>query len=226
MKKVLVLVMAFALLLPIGVSAAVFNEFYDLPTDHWAHQDITRLYELNLFSGYPDNTFKPDSLITRAEFIKVMSLAAIREEESDVDITFLDKHNLKKHWAYEYIQSAAKKGILLESDSMEDINLGNIDSYINRAEMALIMSRAFKDDVMTYELPLNDVNGINAKHKEAISKIFGKEIIKGYPDNSFKPYNDSTRAEACVVINRYIKLLNLSDADLKGRFDKTTPYAN
>ena len=226
MKKLLVWVMLFALLLPIGANASGYREFTDLSKNHWAYRDIMRLYDLNLFSGYPDNSFRPEDFITRAELIKVMSMASIRDEESDVNMTFLNAYNLKNHWSYEYIQSAVKKGIILESDSLEDIDLSNIDDYITRAEMALIMSRAFKDDVGTYELTLNDVGNINAKHKEAISKIFGKEIIKGYPDNSFKPYNDSTRAEACVVINRYIKLLNLSDADLKGRFEKAVPYAN
>ena len=42
-------------------------EFKDVPESHWAYQSITRCAEAALLQGYPDNTFKPDQEMTRAE---------------------------------------------------------------------------------------------------------------------------------------------------------------
>ncbi|MFE8696455.1 S-layer homology domain-containing protein [Cytobacillus sp. FJAT-53684] len=42
--------------------------FSDLPTNHWAYQDIQKLTANNIAAGYTDQTFKAANQITRAEF--------------------------------------------------------------------------------------------------------------------------------------------------------------
>lgn len=42
--------------------------FKDVPTSHWAYEAIQTVYQNQLTGGYPDNTFKPNNRITRAEF--------------------------------------------------------------------------------------------------------------------------------------------------------------
>lgn len=42
--------------------------FKDVPSTHWAYEAIQTVYQNQLTGGYPDNTFKPNNSITRAEF--------------------------------------------------------------------------------------------------------------------------------------------------------------
>lgn len=50
---------------------------------HWAEDQIIHWTDRNLTAGYPDDTFRPDRNITRAEFIALINKAMgfITEEE-------------------------------------------------------------------------------------------------------------------------------------------------
>lgn len=52
---------------------------------------------------------------------------------------------------------------------------------------------------------VDDVSGHWAK--ASIEWAMEKGLIKGYPDGSFKPNNPLTRAEACVMLERFYQLL-------------------
>ena len=78
---------------------------------------VAELTELEVLSGYDDGTFKPDGLVTRAEFSKMISLinggleADVSLKESgfiDVDI---------KHWALNYIAHCNNLNVI---DGYED----------------------------------------------------------------------------------------------------------
>lgn len=47
--------------------------FSDVSKDHWAYDYIQNLYLANIFSGYGDETFKPNEPITRAEIAQVFT---------------------------------------------------------------------------------------------------------------------------------------------------------
>ena len=48
-------------------------QFKDVPSTHWAYSSIQAIIANKLASGYPDDTFRPDNSISRAEFAKILS---------------------------------------------------------------------------------------------------------------------------------------------------------
>jgi len=50
--------------------------FTDLPKYHWAYNYVIDLVTRGVFSGYPDGKFRPDNIITRAEFATIVVKAA------------------------------------------------------------------------------------------------------------------------------------------------------
>jgi hypothetical protein len=48
-----------------GNTGKVFN---DVPSSHWAHDYVSKLIASGITTGYPDNTFKPENRVTRAQF--------------------------------------------------------------------------------------------------------------------------------------------------------------
>ena len=72
---------------------------------HWAYDDIMALAGKGIILGYPDNTFRPDNAVTRAETVTMFSRLFNRSDGFKTDKTFSDV--TADHWAYKYIMNAA-----------------------------------------------------------------------------------------------------------------------
>ncbi len=64
---------------------------------------------LGIINGYPDNTFKPENQITRAEFSTIVTKLLNLDISDDEDIIFNDVEN---HWAKPYINKIYRKGLV------------------------------------------------------------------------------------------------------------------
>lgn len=71
LKKVLALVLVFALMLSTVVVASAAS-FPDVDATYQYSEAVDLLASLNILGGYEDGTFKPENNITRAEFSKVL----------------------------------------------------------------------------------------------------------------------------------------------------------
>lgn len=60
--------------------------FKDVPQNHWARGFIDRAASLELLKGYPDETFKPEQPITRAETAAIAMRLYDRTEDSFEDV--------------------------------------------------------------------------------------------------------------------------------------------
>jgi len=79
--------------------------FGDVANDAWYAQAVNYLASIEILTGYPDGTFKPNQPITRAEFAAVCSrFDNLAQTSSNA---FPD---VEGHWAKDYINSAYAKG--------------------------------------------------------------------------------------------------------------------
>ncbi|MDO5028741.1 MAG: S-layer homology domain-containing protein [Bacillota bacterium] len=78
------------------------QQFSDVESDRWSAAAIRLLSSLDLIKGYPDQTFKPDQTITRAEFL---AIAERFKPLNKGDQNFADVPD--SHWAYEIVKKAA-----------------------------------------------------------------------------------------------------------------------
>jgi uncharacterized repeat protein (TIGR02543 family) len=170
----------------------------NIPTDisgHWAKDSIMKMINAGVISGYPDGTFKPDKAVTRAEFT-VMIVKALNLE-TRTGKTFTDTTS---HWAKDSIATAAAHGII----SGYDENTFGPDDLITREQAAVIIARAAKLEAATGELTFSDSKAISPWAKPSVAAAFKGGFISGYPDSSFKPQGNTTRAEAAVIIGKLI----------------------
>ncbi len=70
---------------------------------HWAEEYILAFIENGYILGYPDNTFKPDSNITRAEVVAILNRILNIKEKTDILPVFEDLS--ADHWAYNIVMS-------------------------------------------------------------------------------------------------------------------------
>lgn len=73
---------------------------------HWCEKYINGFEKLGLVNGYPDGSFKPNSIITKAEAVTVLNKVSGVSSENNDSITFKDVS--EKHWAYRDICRAVQ----------------------------------------------------------------------------------------------------------------------
>ena len=140
--------------------------------------------------GYPDGNLLPEGNITRAE------AAAIAVRLKDISTTDMSKANyvdLKEGaWYIPYINAAIKYNLLVaDGDKIRP------DDPITRAEMARLLSPI--DKTNNSKSDFQDI--IGHRYEKEINQAYGNKRIIGYPDGSFKPDNNITRAEAVIMFN-------------------------
>ena len=128
--------------------------------DHWAEAYIKTLIEKGAITGYPDQTFKPNNNITRAEFASVLVKAF--ELETKTGKVFNDT---AEHWAKDVIATANAYDII---KGYNDEKFGPNDA-ITREQMALMIVRAVKLDQVEKETSFTDSAGISDWAKEGVA---------------------------------------------------------
>lgn len=168
-------------------------------SSHWAKSNIEQLIALGVLNGYPDKTFKPDATITRAEFVTILVRAFTFAPQAGK--VFADTAN---HWAKDYIATATALGIV---DGYDDNNFGPND-LITREQMAVMIAKALKLDLINGETAFADKDSISEWAKGAVFTVVKNKIMQGYPDNTFRPQGNATRAEAATILVNAMDLLN------------------
>jgi hypothetical protein len=159
--------------------------------NHWAQANIIKLVGSGVVSGYPDNTFKPDNTITRAEFA-TMLVNAFKLKNGNGK-TFEDT---SQHWAKDYILQATASGVV---SGYDDKTFGP-DNLITREQMAVMITRAANLVSSAEEVEFADSDDISSWAWDAIAAAVTNGIMKGYPDNTIHPQGSATRAEAVTII--------------------------
>lgn len=158
---------------------------------HWAEISIMSLIENKIISGYPDGTFRPDNQITRAEFA-VIIVKAFKLENKTGKI-FNDTAN---HWAKDQIATAQAYGIV---GGYNETTFGPNDP-ITREQMAVMIVKAAGITDVTGGVNFSDGEKISSWATSAIETAVSHKILTGYPDNTFGPQGNASRAEAATVI--------------------------
>lgn len=139
---------------------------------------------LPYIKGYPDGTFRPEGLVTKEEALAmILRLKGWVEEGTNV---------ANDAWQEKYFQIAKDKGLL------KNIDVTSQGEKITRGELMEILSHFDKKS----DAPSTFKDIIGHKYERAIAQGFAGGRIKGYPDGTFKPDQNITRAEIVKILNR------------------------
>lgn len=147
-------------------------------------------------TGYHNDEFRPDNKITRAEAAAIISRALGNYDQgASYGSTYTDVES--DAWYYNII------GYMEESGIIKGYQDGNFkpESPITRAEFASILSRV-KELKVKSDISFKDIK--NHWAEDDILKLKNKNWVSGYADNSFRPENPITRAEAVKMVNNVI----------------------
>ena len=196
LKRVLTLFLAFALLFT-SSSELLALSFKDVDNS-WAKEYISWCSDRGIINGYTDATFRPDNKITKAEFASMLAKSIKKEAPIVVDIKFEDvKPN---DWFY----APVKK--LLAFDIVDNEKKFYPNQLITRdlAVKWLASTIALNANVSLLNA-FKDANKVI--NKDAFAKLVELKIVGGYTDNTLRPQNIITRAEAAKLFYTYINLV-------------------
>jgi len=72
--------------------------------------------------------------------------------------------------------------------------------------MAVMIVKALKLDMTAEEISFSDKTEISGWARNAVATVVKRGVIKGYPDTTYKPAGNATRAEAATAILQCITL--------------------
>lgn len=163
----------------------------DSGVSNWLETDEHNAY----LTGYPDSTFRADRNMTRAE-VAQMFYALLLDKNVTITKSFSDVPD--DAWYATAVKTLASLGMM---DGYPDGTF-RPDEPITRAEFATV-GLAFAYDPLDASCSYYDVSA-SAWYHTYVAQATTYGWIGGYPDNTFRPGNNITRVEVCVIVNNML----------------------
>ena len=203
-KRLLSLALALCLvcsLLPGTALAAGENPFTDVPASHWAHDDITYVYENDLMNGTDGSLFSPESTTTRAQVVTVLYRLA-GQPAADWENPFWDVP--ASAWFHDAVTWAWENDIT-GGVSSTHFGAGNA---VTREQLAAFLYRYAQDqgydtsaraDLSGY----SDAGLVSSYATEALSWANATGLITGTTGTTLSPQGSATRAQVATILSRF-----------------------
>ncbi len=183
-------------------SAPYQGKFYDVPNSHWAFTCIEEMSRRGVINGYPDGNYYPEGNVSRAEFAKIMCLAAgLNIKDGSGATSFADV--TASDWYAPYIATGMYylSGYYLNGQSYYYPNENALREDI---AVALVKLKGYNTNVdeSTLNAMFTDCQSISANARKYVAAALQNGLISGYDDHTFRGQASITRAEAATLLWR------------------------
>ena len=197
-QKIMIALLLAILIASSGVVESAQIEFKDI-SSHWAKDIIIETASKGFINGYEDGSFKPDNMISVKEALAILGRYAMSNQELvNNQVADYQIEPNSKNWGYLEVNFAMDRmpmNIFAGSESSR---------AISREETAYIISNLFKGIEGTEKVQISDIN--NSKFQAEVQNLVAGGIISGFPDGSFKPKLQITRAELTSLLFKIIRM--------------------
>jgi len=166
------------------------------PGRHWAQETLDGWVENGLLRGFDDGSLRPDSLVSRAEFVALVNRLYGFTVQAEVRLTDVAPH---QWYAGEVAKGLAAGFVKGYADGTFRPN-----QPITRQEAAVIVASLLglepKDEQLVRKF--RDGDAIAEWSRKAVAAVVEHGYMNGYPDGAFRPDQPITRAEAVVTLDR------------------------
>ena len=178
------------------------GSFRDVTSAHWAFASVERAAELGLVTGYSDGTFRPDTPVTRAQFVlmlwRMCSKPAAAKAASFADAS--------ADWYQDALSWAVENGYV---NGLSDTRFGP-DAPITRQQAMAILFRLNGGQSGTeltltgiYEQTFADSTTIASWAKDATWWAVYHELVSGVGGSRIAPEANASRAQIAAILLRY-----------------------
>lgn len=208
---------------PLPTSQPLSFVYRDMVT-HWGNYSAVKMVEAGVMKGERIGSkyyFYPDKTLTRLDCINYV-LASLYVESDDIPDNM---HIFADSDKYDdYVNLAAAKAYdlgIIEGSVGEDGQLYlNPFAPVKRVELIKMLDAAIGDKINSRaSLSFADSGIIPEWAVQHIQNMLGYGIIQGYDDNTLRPFNNVTKAEATEMLYQTVKY-NSSETTAKNILSK------
>lgn len=216
--------------IPLISANSVFAQttFNDVPTGYWAQTFIQELAARDIIKGFPDGGFRPNDLVTRAQFAAMLS-KAVNKAPMRGGVTFVDVPS--NYWAAPAIQKSYATGFMAgyPGNFFEPTqNIPRVQILVSLANgLNYSASQAPSTILQTYA----DAASIPNYAQNSVAAATENRLVVNYPNVQFlNPNQAATRAEVAAFI--YQSLVTSGQANaiaspyIVGQTTTTPPVLN
>lgn len=178
------------------------GSFRDVTSTHWAFASVERAAELGLVTGYSDGTFRPDTPVTRAQFV-LMLWRMCGKPAAAKAASFADA---SADWYQDALSWAVENGYV---NGLSDTRFGP-DAPITRQQAMAILFRLNGGQSGTeltltgiYEQTFADSTTIASWAKDATRWAVYHELVSGVGGSRIAPEANASRAQIAAILLRY-----------------------
>lgn len=178
------------------------GSFRDVTSAHWAFASVERAAELGLVTGYSDGTFRPDTAVTRAQFV-LMLWRMCGKPAAAKAASFADA---SADWYQDALSWAVENGYV---NGLSDTRFGP-DAPITRQQAMAILFRLNGGQSGTeltltgiYEQTFADSTTIASWAKDATWWAVYHELVSGVGGSRIAPEANASRAQIAAILLRY-----------------------
>lgn len=178
------------------------GSFRDVTSTHWAFASVERAAEMGLVTGYSDGTFRPDTAVTRAQFV-LMLWRMCGKPAAAKAASFADA---SADWYQDALSWAVENGYV---NGLSDTRFGP-DAPITRQQAMAILFRLNGGQSGTeltltgiYEQTFADSTTIASWAKDATWWAVYHELVSGVGGSRIAPEANASRAQIAAILLRY-----------------------
>lgn len=194
---VLLLAFVFTMIMPVSAFAA----FSDVPSNHWAIQQLDRVAARGIMGGYEDGTARPNNSVTQFEAIAMASrVIGLEYDEATQKGTYLPFKYPTWDGAYNTAVAAYAAGLIDASDFTHDAAASR--EWVTKLLIKVLDAEDKLSSTANDTLSFSDASSISSEYLNYVKLAYDKGLIGGYTDGTFKPKNTVTRAELAAFLCR------------------------
>lgn len=170
--------------------------------NHWSKSYVETVADYKAIKGYPDGTFKPNDTIARMEFISLIV---------DSQGIYVRSRKSGEFWGQPYLEAAIGSGFI-GSNEFGTMDESTLNRDISREEMASIVVNAYTkaggrmDSSALHKAStgLIDFEAVSPDYRKNAIASVALDLIAGYPNGTFAPKQNASRAEAAAISYRLL----------------------
>lgn len=176
--------------------------FTDL-AGHWATIPVGLFARLDGIRGYSDGAVRAEHTITRAEFASLLVQLLEIENTGTKQWALYD---IDSHWASQAIAVLAGHGVI---NGYSDGTF-RPDQTITREELVTLLLNLVNVNALPnlHARSFTDSSQVSHYAEQTVQAASNAGIVSGYPDGTFQPQGNVTRAEAVVMVLNMLQLEN------------------
>ncbi len=216
MSLIALLVLLFSFCLYGPAASQPTTPFKDIKSNFWGFKDIIKMQVRGVVSGYRDGSFGAGKTVTQMEAVLMaVSNMGGKDQLSGINInqplpvsvpSWVEKGSKRE------VLFAIQKGLIIPSEKNFDANAGATRAWLAQLIVRMIDKNEEASQLSGQPVPVQDAGSVPSWLAGYVNVAFKYKLIAGYPDNTFKPARNVTRAEIVAMLSRSEQYLALGES--------------